>query len=605
MQDLDLESFQFSALFSSSSLKRIGGSLPVATPVQNPLMIHIREVFKFHDAKGKAFLKSLRNAIKKAKLAAIVVLTSAGDVWNCDRSRYYNGPCNSLVCPECCGEKEVIQMAPISSKAQRALFDSHQKMDESYEQGNIRLLQRSIRRISAKHSGLDLAQPFSNWLFLKGTPAEGKFANAKLPEAEVSQMIKAIGQDLNEDSIKWTILQVCRRQAALDDWCKGIEKDKSNSKWSSFPAEAQVAIAMIEQDQKGFEWEQRFLSLLISPEEVEEGWSDIALDPETKENIEQLIQQPLSSSITAYGILNRAQLKGALFYGPPGTGKTQLARVLARELKVTTICASAADLENMYVGESEKAIKGLFNLGRMLSPSIIFIDEADALFRVRNSGDRGSERSRTNQLLQEMDGLKKSKSRLFTIVATNFPSDLDPAVLRRIPNRIYIGLPGLEARIRILEICIRDEALDPDVNINLFAQKLRGYSGSDITTLCVKAALFCNASLHGNGTKRVLRKEHFERAFENCSSTVSNQALVNIKTFARQYDPSAAEKMTLEDDRESIEGFVKDQQGQNALNFDLTNGIDHSTRPSKAELSTLENLPDLTVGRSRTDSEVK
>ena len=412
-------------------------------------------------------------------------------------------------------------MAPISSKAQRTLFDSHQKM-ESYERGNIRLLQRSIGQISAKHYVLELAQPFSNWLFLRGTLAGEKFAKAKLSEPEVNQMIKAIGQDLSEESIKWTILQVCRREAALHDWCERIENDKLTSKRSSFPAEAQAAIAEIEQDQDGYKWEQRFLSLLVSPDEVEEGWSDIALDQETKENIEQLIQQPLSSSTTAYGILKRAQLRGALFYGPPGTGKTQLARVLAREMKVTTICASAADIEGKYVGETEKAIKGLFNLGRMLSPSIIFIDEADTLLRARRPDSRSYERSRMNQLLQEMDGLKKSKSRLFTIVATNFPSELDHAVLRRIPNRIYIGLPDLEARVRILKICLRDEDLDPEVKIDLFAQKLRGYSGSDITTLCVKAALFCNASLRGNGAKRVLRQEHFEKALENCSSTVSN-----------------------------------------------------------------------------------
>jgi SpoVK/Ycf46/Vps4 family AAA+-type ATPase len=90
---------------------------------------------------------------------------------------------------------------------------------------------------------------------------------------------------------------------------------------------------------------------------------------------------------------------GALLYGPPGTGKTHLARVLARESKSVMICVSAADIENKYVGETEKAIKGLFNLGRMLSPCTIFLDEADSIFRHRTFEDRQWQRNQINQLL--------------------------------------------------------------------------------------------------------------------------------------------------------------------------------------------------------------
>ena len=118
------------------------------------------------------------------------------------------------------------------------------------------------------------------------------------------------------------------------------------------------------------------------------------MDPEIRGTIIQVIQQPLSSSTAPYGILKRARLGGALFYGPPRTGKTHLARVLSRELEVIMICPSAADIENKYVGQTEKAFKGLFNLGQMLSPSIILIDEANTLFRVRKSDDRVWERSR-------------------------------------------------------------------------------------------------------------------------------------------------------------------------------------------------------------------
>jgi SpoVK/Ycf46/Vps4 family AAA+-type ATPase len=103
-------------------------------------------------------------------------------------------------------------------------------------------------------------------------------------------------------------------------------------------------------------------------------------------------------NLLAYGILRASRFRGALLYGPPGTGKAHLARALVRESKVVTISASGADLVNKYVGDTEKAIKGLFGLAKMLAPSIIFIDEADALFRCRGPSDRSSPADIINSL---------------------------------------------------------------------------------------------------------------------------------------------------------------------------------------------------------------
>ncbi|KAI4286426.1 MAG: hypothetical protein L6R35_004323 [Caloplaca aegaea] len=243
----------------------------------------------------------------------------------------------------------------------------------------------------------------------------------------------------------------------------------------------------------------------------------------------------------SYGILKRGRIGGALLYGPPGTGKTHLARVLARESKTITICASAADIEGAYVGETEKAIQGLFNLGRMLSPCIIFLDEADSLFGSRKSGDKIWERSRINQLLHEMDGVKKFRSGPFTLLATNFPYELDSAVLRRVPSRIHIGLPSLEARQRIFQTYLAEEELHPDVNLCDLAEKSQGYTGSDIQTGCVQAALICDTFI-GHDARRHIMNIHFDKAFRRSAPTVSQGALAKIKDFSKEYNPSALER---------------------------------------------------------------
>ncbi|KAL8737155.1 MAG: hypothetical protein Q9181_001973 [Wetmoreana brouardii] len=193
------------------------------------------------------------------------------------------------------------------------------------------------------------------------------------------------------------------------------------------------------------EWEQRFLDLLINPNDVGEGWSEVALDPDVKEAIRQLIHQPANTSMHSYGILKRGRIGGALLYGPPGTGKTHLARVLARESKAITICVSAADVENEYGGETERAIQGLFNLERMLSPCTILLNEADALFRSRN-----------------------------------FSRELDKAVLRRVPSRIHIGLPSLKARQQIFQICLAEETLHPDFDLRHIVNGSQGYPDWDL-----------------------------------------------------------------------------------------------------------------------------
>jgi SpoVK/Ycf46/Vps4 family AAA+-type ATPase len=286
---------------------------------------------------------------------------------------------------------------------------------------------------------------------------------------------------------------------------------------------------------------------------IQETWDDIALEPDIKAALQDVAVQSRKSN-RAYGVLKKGRIGGALLYGPPGTGKTHLARVLARESRRTMIFATPAEITNRYVGDTEKAIRALFNLGRLLAPAMIFIDEADSLFRQRQAIDTSWERAQTNQFLTEMDGLKKygNDAAPFMLLASNFPQHLDHAALRRVPQRLYIRLPSAEIRTRILEIQLREEELHAEVDLVELGRLSEGYSGSDIQTLCVQAALACEVEHDkdddygdeaSDDVKRVLRNVHFAKAVQRTAPTVSTTALSYIEPFAKEFDPIAWNKI--------------------------------------------------------------
>ncbi|KAL8921885.1 MAG: hypothetical protein Q9208_005489 [Pyrenodesmia sp. 3 TL-2023] len=569
--------FSLTVLLSSPGIKRAKRQIQNSMPEKAPFILYLPKVKSLLDVYQSRFVEALRDALRDITSNGLIISVTTGDELD-TRSHhiqialsdpdYTSGTDRNLDFVE--GDKSscrapnvkilqeigldpemvVIPMVPVCSRSQRLLFDKHRKLEDSHEQQNVRLVQQSTRQSFIELRSSSIVQPYADWSFLKGTPVHEQFVKYVLsgadeifrnfgykPTAKQAEDRATEDTQMTELKIKKAILAFGRRMQALNDWCSSPEVE---SRWSSFPSQAQSVIREIQNDKDSFEWEQRFLDRLINPDDVEEGWSQIALEPDTKEAIQQLIHQPTNDSMRSYGILKRGRIGGALLYGPPGTGKTHLARVLARESKSITICASAADLESKYVGETEKAIQGLFNLGQMLSPCTIFLDEADALFRSRKSDDTSWERSRVNQLLHEMDGLKKSKSPPFTLLATNFPNDLDSAVLRRVPSRIHIGLPSLEARQQMFRIYLAEEMLHPDVNLCHLAKRSQGYSGSDIQTVCVQAALICDTFI-GDDARRQITNTHFDKAFQRSAPTVSQGALAKIRAFSKEYDPAALE----------------------------------------------------------------
>ena len=185
--------------------------------------------------------------------------------------------------------------------------------------------------------------------------------------------------------------------------------------------------------------------------------------------------------------------KGVLLVGPPGTGKTLLARAVAGEADVPFFSISGSDFVEMYVGVGASRVRDLFDQAKKSSPSIIFIDEIDAVGRHRGAGMGGGhdEREQTlNQLLVEMDGFGNNEG-VIIIAATNRADILDPALLRpgRFDRRVTVGRPDLKGREEILKVHAKNKPLGPDVDLKSIAHATIGFVGADLENLLNEAAL--------------------------------------------------------------------------------------------------------------------
>lgn len=185
--------------------------------------------------------------------------------------------------------------------------------------------------------------------------------------------------------------------------------------------------------------------------------------------------------------------KGVLLEGPPGTGKTLLARAVAGEAGVPFFSISGSDFVEMFVGVGASRVRDLFETAKKNSPSMIFIDEIDAVGRQRGTGLGGGhdEREQTlNQLLVEMDGFGENEG-VIIIAATNRSDVLDPALLRpgRFDRQIVVGVPDVKGREAVLKVHARNKPLDPKVDLKAISQRTPGFSGADLENLLNEAAL--------------------------------------------------------------------------------------------------------------------
>ena len=227
-------------------------------------------------------------------------------------------------------------------------------------------------------------------------------------------------------------------------------------------------------------------------------WQDIVGLESAKRLVKEAVVYPIKYPQLFTGILS--PWKGLLLYGPPGTGKTLLAKAVATECNTTFFNISASTIVSKWRGDSEKLVRVLFELARFHAPSTIFLDELESLMSQRgagSSGDHEGSRRMKTELLIQMDGLAKSNDLVFLLAASNLPWELDHAMLRRLEKRILVNLPLEEARKQMLQnhlpptISSPSNGLDikTEIDYDLFAKKLEGYSGSDIKLLCKEAAM--------------------------------------------------------------------------------------------------------------------
>ena len=220
-------------------------------------------------------------------------------------------------------------------------------------------------------------------------------------------------------------------------------------------------------------------------------FADVAGCKEEKEELEEIVD--FLKHPNQFNALGARIPKGVLLVGQPGTGKTLLARAVAGEAGVPFFSISGSDFVEMFVGVGASRVRDLFGEAKKNAPSIVFIDEIDAVGRHRGAGLGGGhdEREQTlNQLLVEMDGFGNNTG-IIVMAATNRPDILDPALLRpgRFDRQITIGAPDIEGREAILKIHTKNKPLAPDVDLSVIAKSTAGFTGAELENLVNEAAL--------------------------------------------------------------------------------------------------------------------
>lgn len=252
-------------------------------------------------------------------------------------------------------------------------------------------------------------------------------------------------------------------------------------------------------------------------------FNDVAGVEEAKEELREIIQ--FLRNPRKFQRLGAKIPKGVLLLGPPGTGKTLLARAVAGEANVPFFSLSGSDFVEMFVGVGASRVRDLFEKSKKFAPSIIFIDEIDAVGRYRGAGIGGGhdEREQTlNALLSEMDGFETNEG-VILIAATNRPDVLDPALLRpgRFDRRVVVDFPDVRGREGILNVHVKKIPLSKDVDLAVLARSTPGFSGADIANMVNEAALLA-AKLNRKSVSMI----DFEKAKDKILMGVERKSLI-------------------------------------------------------------------------------
>jgi transitional endoplasmic reticulum ATPase len=263
-----------------------------------------------------------------------------------------------------------------------------------------------------------------------------------------------------------------------------------------------------------------------------EGFESVGGLAEAKATLERAVTWPLT-----YGPLFEAAdadpPSGVLLYGPPGTGKTLLARAVAAESEVNFVRVQGPELLDRYVGESEKAVREVFDRARQTAPAIVFFDEIDAVATDRDRASNEVTERVVSQLLTEFDAVADNPN-LIVLAATNRKDALDPALLRagRLESHVEVPAPDEAARRAILDVHTREKPLDDAVDLDDVAARTAGYSGADLTAVCREAAMLAVRAVadaypgpeaNDHADEVSLTAAHFEAALETVEPSLAER----------------------------------------------------------------------------------
>jgi cell division protease FtsH len=262
---------------------------------------------------------------------------------------------------------------------------------------------------------------------------------------------------------------------------------------------------------------------LLSEDRKKVTFADVAGVDEAKDEVLEIIE--FLRDPPKFQKLGGRIPKGVLIVGPPGTGKTLLAKAIAGEAGVPFFSISGSDFVEMFVGVGASRVRDLFEQGKKHAPCIIFIDEIDAVGRLRGAGLGGGhdEREQTlNQLLVEMDGFDTNEG-VILVAATNRPDVLDPALLRpgRFDRQVVVARPDLKGRMEILRVHTKKVAMSPEVALDVVARGTPGFSGADLENLVNEAAL-----LAARKDKKAVEMDDFEFAKDKVLMGVERRSLI-------------------------------------------------------------------------------
>ncbi|XP_059667284.1 uncharacterized protein LOC132312795 [Cornus florida] len=289
---------------------------------------------------------------------------------------------------------------------------------------------------------------------------------------------------------------------------------------------------------------------VINPSHIDVEFDSIGGLETIKQALYELVILPLRRpELFSHGKLLSPQ-KGVLLYGPPGTGKTMLAKAIAKESGAVFINLRVSNLMSKWFGDAQKLVAAVFSLAYKLQPAIIFIDEVDSFLGQRRTTDHEALANMKTEFMALWDGFTTDQNaRVMVLAATNRPSELDEAILRRLPQAFEIGIPDRRERVEILKVILKGEKVEEDIDYDHIAGVCDGYTGSDLLELCKKAAYFpirdlLNAEKNGNSSPepRPLSQADLEKVLATSSKTrvaASEYTRLNsqLPVWARNSEP--------------------------------------------------------------------